>query len=263
MNTFKLEKDHLLDCIRIAGDAAYHIQQNGFTTMKKENNDLLTEADITANAIIKSSLLNAFPEDGWLSEETVDDPKRLQMSRVWIVDPIDGTIEFTKQLPEFAVSVALVIDQQPVLAAIYHPCTQTLFHAIKHQGAYLNGKRIYCKSNKNKLTLLASRSEVENGKWKINLPDIEVKPIGSIAYKLALIAAGEADATLSLGPKSEWDIAAGCLLIQEAGGFTSDKYKRPFKFNQANTRVDSIVATSRIAHELVFEYIDAAMRVSC
>src|SRR3990167_1052363 len=179
MHTLKMENDVLVDCIRMAGDAAYRIQQNGFTMMQKENNDLLTEADITANAIIKSSLLTAFPEDGWLSEETVDDLKRLQLSRVWIIDPIDGTIEFTKQLPEFAVSVALVIDQQPVLAAIYNPCTQRLFHAIKHQGAYLNGKRIYCKSSINQLTLLASRTEVENGKWKINLPDIDVKPIGS------------------------------------------------------------------------------------
>ena len=93
--------------------------------------------------------------------------------------------------------------------------------------------------------LLASRSEIQRGEWKAFEAVADVRPCGSIAYKLALVAAGRADATFSLGPKNEWDIAAGVLLVEEAGGTAGDKKRRTFRFNQADTLVDGIVTATR------------------
>src|SRR3990167_3155067 len=134
----------LLRVIREAGDEVFRMQREGFEVARKTNNDLVTAADLKANDILKSALLGTFPDDGWLSEESVDDEKRLVKKRVWIVDPIDGTIEYAHGIPEYAVSVALVESGVPMLAAVYNPATKELYHAVKGQGAWLNGSRIYC-----------------------------------------------------------------------------------------------------------------------
>lgn len=168
------------------------------------------------------------------------------------MDPIDGTEEFVKGLPEFAVSVALVQNGLPVMAVIYNPATDELFYAARGQGAYLNGKaiNITCPSRE-KLTILASRSQFRKGKFKAFEPFAEIRPVGSIAYKLALVSAGKANATFSLEPKNEWDIAAGVLLVEESGGTVTDKEGLPFTFNRAQPLVDGIIAASSGAYSQV------------
>ncbi len=252
------EVNVLLRAMREAGDIILAIQREGFSVERKENNDPVTIADRQANDVLKAALMGSFPSDGWLSEETVDDRRRLEAERVWVVDPIDGTIEYTKSIPEYAVSVALVERGEPVLSAVYNPATGELFHAIKGKGAWLNDVRITCEKAacQHKLILLASRSEDKRGEWNRFKQQHDVRVVGSIAYKLALVAAGKADATFSLGPKSEWDIAAGVLLVNEAGGFAANQKRRAFTFNQHNVLVDGVVGTAGDISDAVYAMID-------
>ena len=255
----KREQEALQQFIRAAGRRILQIAREGFDTEHKANQDPVTTADLAADRILKDGLLGGFPGTGWLSEETRDNPDRLECPRVWIVDPVDGTKEFVTGIPEFSVSVALIEEGAPVLAAVYNPSTDELFLAAKGKGAALNG--VPMQSDRplpDRPRVLASRSEIKRGEWAAFEPLTEVVPCGSIAYKLALVAAGRADATFSLEPKNEWDIAAGVLLVDEAGGHASDKHDRPFLFNRKDTLVDSIVAATANAREKVYDLIARA-----
>lgn len=255
MTDYQQIKNKLIPTIKVAGAAILELQKTGFEISKKGDNDIVTKADILADEILKTQLNTAYPDYGWLSEESIDDPDRLNRKRVWIVDPIDGTREYALSIPEYAISVALIENGEPIIAVIYNPAANKLFYAAKGEGAELNGEKIHCKTAHNgKLKLLASRSEYKRGEWERFMQN-EVVVIGSIAYKLALIAAGDADATFSLGPKNEWDIAAGVLIVQEAGGVVTDKHRQAFKFNNQKVLVDSIVATSAVASETIFKMI--------
>lgn len=252
----QIEMNALLAAIREAGTSISRLFKTDIKTTHKENNDPLTEADILSNTILQKHLLKAFPQYGWLSEETVDNQDRLKCERVWVVDPIDGTKEFVQGIPEYAISAALVENGKPILGAVYNPMTQELFYAMKDQGAWLNRSTIQCNCPyQGKLKLLASRTEIDKGEWSNFVKKTEVRAIGSIAYKLALIASGAAHSTFSLGPKSEWDIAAGVLLIQEAGGIVTDKSEQPFVFNQPNVRVNGIIASTTETQPMVKDLI--------
>jgi myo-inositol-1(or 4)-monophosphatase len=247
-----MELTILIDAVREAGVAVAAMRHAGVEVTRKANNDMLTQADLLANEILRAKLLTAFPDDGWLSEESVDDVARLRCRRVWVVDPIDGTREYVEGLPEYAVSVALVVGGLVALACVFNPETNEMFSAQSGSGTFLNGKRVQCKQHcHDRLLLLASRTEYQRGEWG-RFSDDEVKPVGSIAYKLALVAAGCADATFSLSPKSEWDIAAGVLLVAESGGVVMDKSRQPLVFNQSNVLVNGIIASSsRCARRLM------------
>jgi myo-inositol-1(or 4)-monophosphatase len=257
----KKELDILLTTIKAAGDAVETFCKNKkkIAVIQKQNQSPLTEADLLANEILKKGLLENFPEDGWLSEETVDDSIRLQRQRVWIVDPIDGTKEFVSHIPEYAVSVALIDQHIPIISAVYNPSTQELVYAVQGQGTWCNGKLVQCNHLEvSKLHILASRTEYKAGEWDELKKCHTVQAVGSIAYKLGLIAKGEANATFSLTPKSEWDIAAGALLVEEAGGIVTGLDGKRFMFNQRNTRVNGVVASSKKIYNHVFEIVQTA-----
>ena len=249
--------DALRDVVHHAGQTVLAMSRDGFEVARKANQDPVTTADLEADRILKEALLTSTPDAGWLSEETRDDPARLTCDRVWVVDPIDGTKEFVTGIAEFAVSVALVEASRPVQAAVYNPATEEMFLAARGRGATLNGQAIGGdRPTPERPVLLASRSEIKRGEWKAFETCAEVRPCGSIAYKLALVAAGRADATFSLGPKNEWDIAAGVLLVEEVGGCAGDKKRRTFPFNQADTLVDGIVAATAAFGGGVYELIE-------
>jgi len=251
------EHDILCQAVKKAKIALLDIVKNGFEQSFKKYDDPVTTGDITVNSILQEELTKAFPEIGWLSEETKDNPERLKKERVWIVDPIDGTREFVQSIPEYAISVALVENGQPIMGVVLNPLKDEMYSAIKGKGAFLNGKRIHVNQTlDDKPVIVASRSENKRGEWEEFKQVAEVIPTGSIAYKLALVASGDADATFSLGPKNEWDIAAGHLLVEEAGGVISDKYGQCFIYNQKETLVDSIVGISKVASKTVFKMIE-------
>ena len=258
------EYDILQDAIIKAGDAIREISKKDIIKTQKSNNSPLTAADLSANQILKERLLGCFPEYGWLSEETHDDLTRLEKKRVWIVDPLDGTKEYINKIPEYVVSVALVEDGVPILAAILNPATEDLFYAMKGKGAWLNEKSISCDySVRDKIEVLASRSEINKGDWQRFTDRFDVKPMGSIAYKLALVAASQTHATFSLEPRSEWDIAAGVLLIQEAGGIIHDLSGNAFIFNQKNIRVNGIIASSKNVYPEMMKKIEPELMTAC
>lgn len=245
------ELSTLLLAIQNAGDAILQIQPHELDISKKANNEIVTKADLLANDILKAHLLSEFPEDAWLSEETIDDASRLSSSRVWVVDPIDGTKEFALGLPEYAISVALIEHHEPVLAAVYNPATQELFHAVANLGTWQGTTRCQCLYQPAP-QVLASRTEYDRGQWEKYNGLFEIKKIGSIAYKLALVASGAACATFSIGNKNEWDIAAGVLLVKEAGGVVLDNRKQTILFNQQNLLVDGIFAASANNFEQIY-----------
>lgn len=208
--------------------------------MKKGYNDLVTDADFAVNTYLERELKNLLPNAGWLSEETADNRKRLKKKYVWVVDPIDGTYQFAKRKSEWTISVALVDTKtkQPNLGIIYHPLFDDIFYAEQKKGAFKNGIKLpigdYSKGKKLKV-LSTTRSNrnmfflMKDGLVKQH----KIKRLGSIAYILALTAACSSDAFITYKQVNEWDIAAGTVIIKEAGGFISDR-NRKISFNNEN-----------------------------
>ncbi len=186
---------------------------------RKAGGELVTRGDLAVNETLRTAL--ARPGEGWLSEESADDPARSEAARVWIVDPIDGTRQFVDGTPEWCIAVALVESGTPVAGGILNPATDQLFLGASGCGLRLNGVSRHCResSSLDGAEILASRSEVRQGLWRRwKTAPFRARPIGSVAYKLALVAAGEADATWSVLPKNEWDVAAGVALVLAGGG---------------------------------------------
>ena len=236
----------------------YYQSDNKEVKMKGVDNPV-TIADNEADQYLCVFLTGEFPNDGWLSEETVDTDERLNKDRVWIVDPLDGTKEFIEGIPHFSVSIGLVYNSEPVVGVIYNPATDEMFSCQKGKGVYLNGNKVIA-SKKNLLIdskITVSRSELKRNEWepyKNNFKSID--PIGSVAYKLALVSAGKYDIFATVAPKNEWDICAGDCLISEAGGVFKTINDKKIIYNQKKTLVtDTIIATNSILFEGVSDLL--------
>jgi myo-inositol-1(or 4)-monophosphatase len=211
-------------------------------TEYKKGLDPVTEADRAVDAVLRKNLLR--PGEGWLSEESVDDPSRLEKSRVWVVDPLDGTREFVKGIPEFCVSIAMVENGVPVAAGICNPATDETFIGSLDGGVTYNSKpaRPSQLTSLDGALVLASRSEVRRGEWKpFEDAGLRIQAMGSVAYKLARVSAGLADVTFTLTPKNEWDVAAGALLVTAAGGFVSTLENTPLRCNNRNPLLTGLI----------------------
>jgi myo-inositol-1(or 4)-monophosphatase len=232
--------------LRAARECVSAFTPGRIASEKKAGGDPVTQADLALDKILKETLLR--PDEGWLSEETVDNPERLAKRRVWIVDPIDGTREFIEGLPEWCISVALAVDGIPVAAGICNPAAAQVFLGAAGVGITLNGKPAAL-SNKQDLAgarILASRSEIRKGLWKrFDDASFNVVASGSVAYKLACVAGGLAEATMTLVPKNEWDIAAGVCLVHAAGGQTVDLSGNQRRFNQPDPLLNGLLAGSK------------------
>jgi len=234
--------------------ADYEIRDKGY-------HNPVTTADHASDNRIKEILVQSFPEYGWLSEETVDSKNRLSNERVWVVDPLDGTKEFIEGVPHFVVSIALVENGIPIIGVLYNPVTAELFEASEGNGAKLNNKNITCSSEQNlsSMIILNSRSETKKGLWDPHIKTFkELKPIGSVAYKLGLTAAGKADIFASLRPKNEWDICAGNCIVNEAGGKLIDLFGKQRIYNQEDTLISpGLIAGEGNAVEKTFSVLKA------
>lgn len=236
-----------VEAARAAGKVVRGWYEGDFTVRQKATDSPVTEADLEANQCIHGIISRNFPVDGWLSEETRDSAERLGKARVWVVDPLDGTKEFINHIPEFCVCVALVADGVPVVGVSYNPVCDELFAASHGSGTRLNDVPVHVNEVRelSAARFLASRSENARGEWNEFKSLLHVDLTGSVAYKLALIAAGKGDATFSLTPKNEWDICAGTALITEAGGCITDRYGDPLRFNQRReTLLPGIIASN-------------------
>ena len=236
---------------RVAGEILRgYWKREGLKVGSKGHDNPVTQADLEADTALKKLLHEPFPAYGWLSEETVDNDDRLRCRRVWIVDPLDGTKEFITGVPEFAVAIALIEDGAPVLGVTYNPIKREMFWGARGAGCYLNTREVRVTRTRTlaRATVLASRSETARGEWKAFQGTMKVSPTGSVAYKLAMVAAGKADATFTRSPKSEWDIASGAALVVEAGGTISDIRGRALRFNQRDVKLEGLIADNRILH---------------
>jgi len=210
---------------------------------KSERGDPVTAADEAADEILRTTLPE--PGEGWLSEETRDDGSRLEAHRVWVVDPLDGTREFVQGIPEWCISVGLVEEGVPVAGGILNPATDELVLGAVGAGVTLNGEPagLSGRASVEGATVLASRSEVGRGEWeRFRGMGFEVVPCGSVAYKLGRVAAGRADATWTLVPKNEWDVAAGAALVRAAGGLVCHADGSEPSFNRADTKLPNLLA---------------------
>ena len=216
----------------------------------------MTEADRQLDAALRKALLRE--GEGWLSEESVDDPSRLERKYVWIVDPLDGTREFVTGIPEFCASIGLVEDGLPIAGGICNPATGEIFLGSIETGLVYNanGTRASTRTTLDGATVLASRSEVKRGEWKqFEDAPFEIKPMGSVAYKLARVAAGLDDATFTLTPKNEWDIAAGVALVLSSGGFTRPLHQEQFVFNGRSPLLPGLIACGSGLREPLTEFL--------
>ncbi|MGH7899344.1 MAG: 3'(2'),5'-bisphosphate nucleotidase CysQ [Candidatus Binatia bacterium] len=249
------ELEVAVDAVREAGDVVRSLYGTELSVVEKgdRGSSPLTEADTRANEIIQQRVLAAFPDDGWLSEESRDSPARLGKRRVWIVDPLDGTKEFVQRIPEFAVCLALVEDGRAIVGVTHNPITGELFTATRAGGASRDGAPIRVSSAErlSDAVLLASRSENERGEWDRFRGRFRIELTGSVAYKLALVATGRADATFTLTPKNEWDVCSSVCVIEQAGGLVTDLYGEPLRFNQPTTVLRGLVASNGKLHEQI------------
>jgi myo-inositol-1(or 4)-monophosphatase len=236
---------------RAAGDILRgHWHKGGYEIGSKGHDNPVTQADLEADRALKRILHEAFPEYGWLSEETADNDTRLGRRRVWIVDPLDGTKEFIKGIPEFCVAIALAEDGVPVLGVTYNPITREMYWAARGTGCHLNTRRVRVTRTRalSRATVLASRSETGRGEWKKFAGKLRAVAMGSVAWKLALVAGGKADGTFTQSPKSEWDIASGAALVLEAGGTITDIHGHVIRLNQKQVKLEGLIADNAILH---------------
>jgi len=227
-------------------------------TEYKIGHDPVTEADRSVDAVLRKELLRE--GEGWLSEETVDDFTRLEKSRVWIVDPLDGTREFVAGIPEFCVSVAMVENGRPIAGGICNPATNELFLGSIDSGVTYNGKPAQPsqRTSLDGALILASRSEVKRGEWKqFENSNFKVRPMGSVAYKLALVSAGLADVTFTLTPKNEWDVAAGAALVESAGGLVRTLDGQPLRCNNKDPLLSGLLACGPGMRDELLALVDA------
>jgi len=235
----------LEESVRQAGARALELARTGFEVQTKKDRSPVTTADLEVNRILRDMQLIHFPDDGWLSEESPDNRQRLDRERVWIVDPIDGTKAFVNGLPEFCISAALVERGSPIVGIIFNPSTDELFSAIRGKGARMNGAPMTPSHSQDSPPLvMVSPWELRSGRWSALDGTIRCRPMYSIAHALALVAAGVVQATITAEPENEWDLAAGVLLIQEAGGAIVDAAGQPFVFNQPKPRFHGVVAVA-------------------
>ncbi len=235
----------LLDaCITLAqqaGEAILDIYQSENVGQKTKQDDTpVTKADLAANKVIVAGLENLTPDTPIMSEESPIPPlaKRSQWQRYWLIDPMDGTGEFILQSGDFAVNIALIEDNQPVLGVIHWPTEGITYYASKGQGAFklTEGKTTQISvESPNELTLAISRRQkIEKVSRFINQP-FNTIAVGSCSLKACMVAEGKADAFLRVGPTGEWDTGASQIIVEEAGGTITDGEFNPLSYNQRET----------------------------
>lgn len=247
----------LLDAaLREAGALARELLKRPLKIESKGALGPVTNIDFAVNDLLTERLRSARPDYGWLSEENEDDPDaRIGKTRTFMLDPIDGTRAMIEGAPDFAICVGVVAGTTAHAGAIYLPKTDEMYLGAVGEGATLNGAPIRA----------SSRAELEGahiiGKqgfykqlpWQTPWPQTRFTAVQAIATRLAYVAAGRFEATLLVGPKSEWDVAAGAAIIEAAGGRFTDMKGAPIAFNSRVPKAPSAVAAGAQIHPLIIE----------
>ena len=228
------------------------------TWTKGTRNSPVTEADIAANELLCERLMGATPAYGWLSEESENDPARLNARRVWVIDPIDGTRAFIAGRSDWSVSAALVEDGRPVIAVLFAPATEEMFVATVGGGATRNTAPLRASTGSALAgarvggpRLLLERIAASNA-GLVPMPRVH-----SLALRLARVAQCERDAAIAGGNGHDWDLAAADLLVHEAGGVMTTLDGRPLIYNRPEPVHSPLVAAGRERHAILVEIVRA------
>jgi myo-inositol-1(or 4)-monophosphatase len=245
----------LKETVREAGQLAHSLFRTDLKNWTKGASSPVSEADIAVNDLLEARLRTATPDYGWLSEESVDDEARLGKERVWIVDPIDGTRGYLAGREDWCVSVALVEDASPVLAAVFAPVTDEFFFAVRGQGATLNAQPISV-TNGTALDftrVAGPRPLVE--RLNPTSQEIVLHPrIGSLALRLCRVAHGDLDAAFAGGQSRDWDLAAANLIVQEANGRMTALSGEAILYNRREVAHGVLVAAGRDRHASIVSH---------
>nr|WP_281980912.1 3'(2'),5'-bisphosphate nucleotidase CysQ [Thalassorhabdomicrobium marinisediminis] len=244
----------LIDAARTAGEIATgYFRAAPEVWEKSDGQGPVTEADLHVNRQLSADLQAARPDYGWLSEETEDGESRQATERQFIIDPIDGTRAFIEGNKDWAHSLAIAEHGEVIAAVVYLPERDALYAAAKGAGATLNGAPIHAASNRQmeRATVLSSKLNVKPEYWTNVCPPFKRTFRSSLAYRMALVAEGRFDGMLTLRPTWEWDVAAGALLVSEAGGHATDQRGQPARFNNRHPQVNGMVAAGGIHKDLI------------
>jgi myo-inositol-1(or 4)-monophosphatase len=240
--------------VREAGAIARTFYGGDYKRWDKSKGQPVTDADLAVDKYLRETLIAARPDYGWLSEETEDQPSRLQKQSVFVVDPIDGTVAFLKNRPHFTICVALVRDGRPVIGVVFNPILDECFAANDGEGATLNGAPIHVSSREDLegCRMCAARDMFEHPAWNTPpnrpWPPMHIETRNSVAYRMALVANGTFDASLALSAKRDWDMAAADIIVREAGGIVTAHDGAIPRYNGAQAIQPSMIAAGPKLH---------------
>ena len=249
----------LFDVVREAGELGLALsRKTDLQHWTKPDGSHVTEGDLAINALFEQRLRAARPGDGWLSEETPDDHRaRMAQDRLWIIDPIDGTRAFMEGRKEWCVAAALAVNGRPVLAAVYTPRHDEFFIAARGEGATLNGTRLTIPDSAS----LEGAHIAGNRKALASLAHLGIAPDPSgslpLQLRLAHVAAGRIAGAVSIGNRTDWDLAAGELLVSEAGGIVSGNSGEGYIYNRAQPWQQGLVAAGAKRHAALIDALNS------
>ncbi|QNA82892.1 3'(2'),5'-bisphosphate nucleotidase CysQ [Sphingomonas sp. So64.6b] len=232
-----------------AGAHAFAKWRTDFKQWEKAPGNPVCEVDLEVNVLIRQRLSALLPEAGWLSEETVDNADRLALDRLWVVDPIDGTRDYVRGRPGWAVSIALVEHGQPVIGILDAPARGEVWRAEAGEGATLNGVSVHAGVR----TEFSGARVPTDALPKVDSDLVAVDKPNSIALRIAMVAADQADLVATLRWGNEWDVAAAVLIAVEAGATVSDALGQPLKFNTPSAQAFGVLATTPGIHKAAVE----------
>jgi myo-inositol-1(or 4)-monophosphatase len=203
------------------------------------------EIDLAVDAFLKRELSSLLPAAGWLSEETADAPERLGGGLIWLVDPIDGTRDYVRGRRGWAVSVALISAGRPLLGMLCAPARDEFWHGEAGQGSWRNGARLVASTR----TGLAGARVPAKQVSKEDADLVIVDQPNSIALRMAMVAADEADLVATLRWGYEWDIGAAALIAREAGARVTDAFGGPLNYNKRDPRAFGVLVTAPAIHD--------------
>jgi len=248
--------------VREAGNIARSFFGGEYKKWDKSKGNPVTEADIAVDKFLRESFGAARPSYGWLSEETEDNTARLSKAMTFVVDPIDGTIACMKGRPHFTISAAIVGDGQSRAGVVFNPITDEMFAAREGEGATLNGSAIHVseQATVEGCRMVADKAMFGHPAWNNppNRPwpeDMHIENRNSIAYRLALVACGQWDAMMALSAKRDWDLAAGDLILREAGGIVTSHTGAALRYNGPETVQTSILGANPVLHARLLERV--------
>jgi myo-inositol-1(or 4)-monophosphatase len=246
----------LTDTVRQAGALALSLFRTELKSWTKGASSPVSEADIRVNDLIESRLRSATPDYGWLSEESADDEARLEKRVVWIVDPIDGTRAYLAGREDWCVSVALVENMRPLLAAVFAPASDEFFFAMRGRGATHNDVPVYATSGTGlDFSRMAGPKPLVERLSDRRSDEITLHPrIGSLALRLCRVAEGRLDAAFAGGQSRDWDLAAANLIVQEANGNMTALSGDAILYNRREVTHGVLVAAGRDRHASIVEY---------